>query len=54
MEWIAWILGVGALMQGGLFLFGYLNQPVFPLSCMLAASPAPIYSTASASALQTT
>ena len=30
MEWIAWILGVGALMQGGLFLFGYLNQQVFP------------------------
>ena len=30
MEWIAWILGVGALMQGGLLLFGYMNQQVFP------------------------
>ncbi len=30
MEWIAWLLGVGALMQGGLLLFGYLNQQVFP------------------------
>ncbi len=30
MELLVWILGLGALMQGGLLLFGYMNQQVFP------------------------
>ena len=30
MEILAWILGLGAVVQGGLFLFGYMNQQVFP------------------------